>query len=580
MAKDYSQLSKEELLLVVERLEARKKYGLIWDEEKTKEKFEKESENAFPVLKTVESKDVFDKDKNKPINVLIEGDNYHTLSVLNFTHQEKIDLIYIDPPYNTENKDFKYNDTFVDKTDVYRHSKWLSFMFKRLRLAKNLLKETGVIFISINEEELAHLKIICDEIFGENNYLANFTIKVRHEDRILKGDKDFHEVVENLLLYRKSDQFKTIKRKRDNTSIDDYVWEVTELTKKPKKIKCGNKEVLVFAPGQFSLEKKLADKGLFKKVNIRGSIKEGNSSGRFYMKYLDSLAEDQMGYLFKVPSMGSDEFDFRYFMTPESEKHANGNYFQGVPVNRSDIKEVPYPNFFDFEEEFNSVGYEGGVDFRNGKKPMEFLQKIFEIAGLEDNKDALVLDFFGGSGSTGHALLEYNEEYPGARKFILCTNNEADICTKICYPRLLNAIKGYKTKKGQSITPLGGSLKYFKTAFVKNSLAKDDMKIRLANECTEMLCLREGVFEEIKTTPDYKIFKQNDNTLALYYSLERDALKDLKKELDKLEGVKILYCFTLDPLGLSKSDFIGWSDVILEPIPQKILDVYKQIYEY
>jgi hypothetical protein len=95
-----------------------------------------------------------------------------------------------------------------------------------------------------------------------------------------------------------------------------------------------------------------------------------------------------------------------------------------------------------------------------------------------------------------------------------------------------------------------------------------------------MLCLREGVFEEIKSTSDYKIFKQEDKILAVYFSLEKDALKALKKELDKLDGTKTLYCFTLDPLGLSKSDFIGWNDVILEPIPQKILDVYKQIYEY
>src|SRR3989338_9253316 len=174
MAKDYSQFSKEELLKIVEKMESRKKYGLIWDEEKVKEQFEKDAENALPVLKEISNKEITDKDKDssKPVNILIEGDNYHALSVLNFTHQGKIDVIYIDPPYNTENKDFKYNDTFIDKKDAYRHSKWLSFMNKRLRLANNLLKDKGAIFISINEEELAHLKIICDEIFGEQNYLA------------------------------------------------------------------------------------------------------------------------------------------------------------------------------------------------------------------------------------------------------------------------------------------------------------------------------------------------------------------------------------------------------------------------
>ena len=577
--KDYSQFSKDDLIKIVEKMESRKKYGLIWDEEKVKEQFEKDAENALPVLKEIITKEITDKDSSKPVNILIEGDNYHALSVLNFTHQGKIDVIYIDPPYNTENKDFKYNDTFIDKKDAYRHSKWLSFMNKRLRLANNLLKDKGAIFISINEEELAHLKIICDEIFGEQNYLANFTIKVRHEDRILKGDKDFHEVVEYLLLYRKSWGFKPLKRQRDNTSNEEYLYEIKELAK-PKQIKFGNKTALVFKPGQYEIIKGDADISKLKKINIRGSIKEGNSSGRFYMKYLEPLAADQMGYLYKIPNIGSDDLGHRYFITPESEKQVNGSYFQGVPTDRADIKEVPYPNYFDFEEEFNNVGYEGGVDFRNGKKPVAFIQKVFELGNLVENKDAVVLDFFAGSGSTGHALLEFNAEHKGNRKFILCTNNEAGICEKITYPRLVNVTGGYKTRKGEKIDGFGGSLKYFKTKFVKKNANGDDFKTRITHECTEMLCLREGVFDEVKKTDHYRIFQQGNKTLAVYYSLDRKTLPALKKELGKMSGEKILYCFTLDATGLSKTEFANWHGVTLEPIPQKILDVYKQIYEY
>ena len=138
MPNDYSKLSREGLLKVVEKLESRKKYGLIWDEERTKEQFEKESENALPVLKEVKGKEI-KTDPSKPVNILIEGDNYHALSVLNYTHQGKIDVVYIDPPYNRGGSDFKYNDCYVDKDDSYRHSKWLSFMNKRLRLLKPLL---------------------------------------------------------------------------------------------------------------------------------------------------------------------------------------------------------------------------------------------------------------------------------------------------------------------------------------------------------------------------------------------------------------------------------------------------------
>lgn len=602
MKKDYSKLSKEELVKTIEKLESRKKYGLVWDEEKTKELFEKESENALPVLKKVKGKEI-QTDPSKPTNILIEGDNYHALSVLNYTHQGKIDLIYIDPPYNTENKEFKYNDSYIDSNDGYRHSKWLSFMSKRLRLAKNLLKSSGAIFISINEEEFAHLKVLCDDLFGEANYLTTFTIKVRHEDRILKGDKDFHEVVEYLLLYRRSDKFKPFKRQKDNTSISEYIYEINELTKNPKIIEFGNKKVEVFKPGDYEVVKGNPDGSKLKKINIRGSIKEGNSSGRFYIKYLEKLAVKNKGYLYKVEGIGGDDLGHRYFLLPKSASKVNGDYFQGIPINREDIKEFPFPNYFDFEEDFNNVGYEGGVEFRNGKKPVAFIEKIFEISRCLENQEALILDFFAGSGSTGHAVLDCNSRDDGNRKFILCTNNEVDqkteiilknkglkkgdeeyeregICRKITYPRMENVIYGYKNSKRVKIPGLKGNLNYFKTAFVKKSINRDELKIRITSECTEMLCLREGIFEEKKHKKDYKLYEQGGRIMAIYYDLERDGLDQLKIELDKMEGEKILYCFTLDPLGLNENDFSDWQNVKLEPIPQKILDLYEQIYEY
>lgn len=199
--KDYSKLSKEELIQLVEKLESRKKYGLVWDEEKTKEQFEKESENALPVLKEVKSKEI-KTDPTKPTNILIEGDNYHALSVLNYTHQGKVDVIYIDPPYNTGSGDFKYNDRWVDKEDTYRHSKWLSFMSKRLRLAKNLLKDDGVIFISIDDNELFQLKVLCDEIFEEKNFVANLVWENK-EGGGSSDSKHFKIKHEYILVYSK-----------------------------------------------------------------------------------------------------------------------------------------------------------------------------------------------------------------------------------------------------------------------------------------------------------------------------------------------------------------------------------------
>jgi len=413
--------------------------------------------------------------------------------------------------------------------------------------------------------------------FGIENYLTMFTIKVRHEDRILKGDKDFHEVVEYLFLYRKSNQFKTVKRLFDNTSNDEYIYEIEEKITNPEIIQFGSKEVSIFKPNEFKINKGDPNEKKLKKINIRGSIKEGNSSGRFFMKYLSEGLGKNLGYLYKVPNIGDDGVGHRYFLLPEKISRTNGDYFQGVPVNREDIKEVPYPNFLDFEYDFNNVGYEGGVEFRNGKKPVNFLLKCFEIGGLLNKKESLVLDFFAGSGSSGEALMKLNSNDKGERKFILCTNNENSICEDKTYPRLKLATNGYTSKKGNQ-KPLGGNLKYFKTSFVKNTPNKDQLKIEITKQCTEMLCLKEGIFNLKTKTKDYKIFEQNNRFMAIFYDFANASLEELKNEMNNLKGNKILYCFTLQE-KLETINFKGWKDIQLESIPQKILDLYLEIFK-
>lgn len=443
-----------------------KKYGLVW--ENKIEEFELLTKDGLPVLVPVSKYDIISSPyKGEKHNLLIEGDNYHSLICLNETHYNQVDLIYIDPPYNTGSRDFKYNDRYIGREDEYNHSKWLSFMYKRLCACKGLLKQDGVIFISINEEELFQLKLLCDEIFSPGNYLTMFTVKVRHEDRILKGDKYFHEVTEYLLMYRKSDAHQIVKRKRDNTSDKLYVYEIEELISSPETMECGSKTVEIFYPGEYRIIKKQPHALLLKKINIRGSIKEGNSSGRFYMRYLDTIKYEKMGCLIKVPGIGNDSRGYRYFLMPSSKSKANGDYFQGVPVNRQKTIEVPYANYLDCVREFNNAGYEGGVDFR-GKKPISFLLKVFELGGLMEKKDGIVLDFFAGSGSTGEAVLELNKRDGGCRQFILCTNNENNLCYDVTMPRLRNAIKGYATRAIQDEVLYEVKLTY-------NVLSKMDM---------------------------------------------------------------------------------------------------------
>ena len=169
-------LTDDEKSTLLGLLEKRKRYGLVWEDKP--EDVEKELEENLPVFTEVKERALINdtKDLHNPNHIIIEGDNLHALTALSYTHAGKIDVIYIDPPYNTGNKDFVYNDKFMDSEDTYRHSKWLSFMSKRLKIAKQLLSKKGVIFISIDDNEQAQLKLLCGEVFGESNLIANFTI--------------------------------------------------------------------------------------------------------------------------------------------------------------------------------------------------------------------------------------------------------------------------------------------------------------------------------------------------------------------------------------------------------------------
>lgn len=556
--KDYEKLSKEDLVKIVEKLETRKKYGLIWDEERVKEKFEKDSENALPVLKEIGSKEI-KADEKSPINILIEGDNYHSLSVLNFTHQNKIDVIYIDPPYN-RGGDFKYNDKYVEKDDVFKHSKWLSFLNKRLRLARNLLSEAGVMFISIDDNEFAQLRLLANEVFGEENV--------------------------DVMIWRKSGYGRDGKMKNTTTFRKDHEY-IIVCYKKEKKLNKINE-----IP-EFQNEYGNPDN------DPRGPYKAGSISRR------EDASNSNHENFYTVISPSGKKFTRQFDITKEDFDKLNLDILknsEGKKVSRiywgKNDDAVPSIKIFILEERSitpYSVLLTKGTTTEGTKEVSQILNKdctemrpkpvqlVKTLIQLADKNDVLtVLDFFAGTGTTGHAVLEYMVEAGRKKlKFILCTNNDENICTNYCYPRIYKVMKsGYKNKNGNKVKPLLGNLRYYKTSFVRNTISRDELKTKITKECTEMLCLRENVFKEIKKTTAYKIYKQNDKILAIYYDLERDKLDNLKNNLDKIKGDKVLYCFTLDSLGLDKKDFVKWSDVRLEPIPQKILDVYKNIYEY
>ena len=305
----------------------------------------KKLQKKLPILKDILKNRI--EEKSKPNNILIEGDNYHALSVLNYTHKGKINVIYIDPPYNTGNGDnFRYNDKLIDSEDSYKHSKWLSFMSKRLRLAKKLLSKNGVIFISIDDNEQAQLKILCDEVFGQENFLTALYIQVRYSGKTLVEDMDYQKLIEIVYVYGRTPESK-LNREKIDYSFDKFVYKIEE-TGKPKEIKLDDKKVDVFSIEKYKITKTKPSKKHLKEIWASGKILDGNSSGRFFRDYLiPRQSIDKLGTLYKVYGIGNDIYDYRYFTGPKRQGATKGKYYQGVPKEIFNSLETKQKNFAD-----------------------------------------------------------------------------------------------------------------------------------------------------------------------------------------------------------------------------------------
>lgn len=209
-------LNSDEKAYLLNLVNTKKKYGLVWEDKP--EDVEEELRTKLPFLREVKEKAIVNGDEH-PNHILIEGDNLHALTALTFTHEEAIDLIYIDPPYNTGENDFKYNDTFVDREDSFRHSKWLSFVSKRFQIMKRLLSDTGVVLIHIDENEFDALSMLLEtEVFSEKDCLGYIVWNKKNPKGDAKGVATMHEYV--FCFAKNIDEFKklenTLKRKKPN----------------------------------------------------------------------------------------------------------------------------------------------------------------------------------------------------------------------------------------------------------------------------------------------------------------------------------------------------------------------------
>ncbi|PBC67247.1 site-specific DNA-methyltransferase [Fibrobacter sp. UWS1] len=545
------------------------RYGLNWLE--IPEAFDRESEDKIPILEEVREKAVDAEGAlaETPPHIIIEGDNYHALTCLNYTHRGKIDVIYIDPPYNTGSDGFTYKDKRflteypdgqkVPKDHPLRHSYWLSFMEKRLKLAKNLLSEKGVIFISIDDNEQANLKLLCDKVFGEGNFVTNFVWKSKsggaNDSKYIAIDDEY------ILCYAK-------RAEKLAKMMDKYAEVSTSYNLKDEK-------------GEYSLDR-------LDKQSIR---------------YSDSLNYEIIGPDGK-----------RYWPKHKDPKHPNATWRWSKEHVKTNFEDLVFKNGCVYTKNYrkdsalarNLLTDERFGRTRTGKtdlfdifnaevftapKPIKLLFFIFSISS---SPASLILDFFAGSGTTLHAALKLNAEDGGKRQCILVQQAESEnnICEKVTYERNRRVMQGYKNAKGEFVEGLGGHIKYYKTDFVgkhPSQNASDADSVELANKAGCLIALAENTLETVSVPESSKGFWQiyaNTETkkryTCIYHNGDYECVPEFVATIDALRASDkkakfTVYVFSWNSPDFFENEFDDLKNIEIKAIPKPILEIYKAL---
>ncbi|WP_455995731.1 site-specific DNA-methyltransferase [Phocaeicola barnesiae] len=549
-------------------LRENKTYGLVWEDKP--EDVEERLREELPILTEMPERVIISEDNDAPNHILIEGDNLEALAILAYTHEGKIDVIYIDPPYNTGNKDFIYNDSYVDKEDSYRHSKWLSFMSRRLKIAKKLLSDRGVIFISIDDNEQAQLKLLCDEIFGADRFITNliwqkktgaadangiaiiteyilvYCLNPQNAKNIFSYNKNAFDIKR----YRYTDEFEKIRGPFYYDSLDRGSIQYSDGLNYGIEAPDGS---MIFPNGRLSF---VNDGWTWKwsKEKVEWGIKN---------KFIEIVPTNKKKNGWAVK--------YKIYLNVDNE----GNAIE---------KSVPYKNLIsgilnadaanDIKTIFNSKAF-------SYAKPIELIKLFINLIA---NKKGIILDFFAGSGTTLHATMQLNAEDGGHRQCILVTNNENNICEEVTYERNRRVIQGYTNAKGEEVAGLTkNNLRYYRTGFVGRNRSMQNMR-KLVNLATDMLCVKENLYTEQNTFGGQKTYKGvfryfddgKKQMLVIYREEAINELVDIIYDMDISQPIKV-YVFSPseDPWEGSFDDV---SDKVeLCALPQAIYNTYRRI---
>lgn len=542
-----------------------KRYGLVWEDKV--EEVEEQLQEQLPILSEVTDKRILSTEENAPNHILIEGDNLHALTCLSYTHEGKIDVIYIDPPYNTGNKDFVYNDSYVDSEDDFRHSKWLSFMNKRLRIARRLLSDNGVIFISIDDNEQASLKLLCDEIFGEKNFVANIIWQKKTGAADARG---IAVITEYIMIYVKNE-----------TYINDIFAKNTE----------------AFDEKRYRYSDQHKERGPFYYDSLdRGSVRYSDS-----LNYAIIAPDGTTLYPNDRTTFVNDGWTWKW--SKEKVKWGIENGFIDIAKNNKKKSgwSVRYKIYLNVDNEGNLI--KKNVPFKNMitdtlnadaandiknifdskvfsfPKPVKLLHQLLKYI---DKSTLTILDFFAGSGTTMHAVMQLNNEDGGKRQCILVTNNENGICENITYERNRRIIQGYTNAKGEQIEGLSNNnLRYYQTNYVPRERTQRNMRA-LVNAATDLLCIQNNLYEE----QDFLIDgKKVSKSIARYFGemlvvYREEYAEEIARAIEGMEikGKKLkVYIFSPGRYAFDDT-FIDVQDKVeLVALPAAIYDAYKHV---
>ena len=552
-------LSSDEKSQLLGLINDHKRYGLVWEDKV--EEVEEQLQEQLPILSEVTDKRILSTEEDAPNHILIEGDNLHALTCLSYTHEGKIDVIYIDPPYNTGNKDFVYNDSYVDSEDDFRHSKWLSFMNKRLRIARRLLSDNGVIFISIDDNEQAALKLLCNEVFGENNFIGkwcwyksatppNLSYKIRKN-------------IEYVLCYEKSRNNVKYKGVKKDSKSDDPITKpqntIKQLCFPPGSIHFKGEDGIIYA-GTYGTAK--FPNTLCNDMVIKNGVNVNTVSFKNKFIWIQEKLEDELTKGTRINCSKAIVLSYK-----------KTDYDPVVPSNFIDIN-VGVDTTENAGRELADIIGAGKFDY---PKPISLIKYLLGFI-----PSSTILDFFAGSGTTMHAVMQLNNEDGGKRQCILVTNNENGICENITYERNRRVIQGYTNSKSEQIEGLSNNnLRYYQTTYVPRERTQRNMR-SLVNAATDLLCIQNNLYEE----QDFLIDgKKVSKSIARYFGemlvvYREEYAEEIARAIDGMEikGKKLkVYIFSPGRYAFDDT-FIDVQDKVeLVALPAAIYDAYKHV---